>query len=110
MRAFVIANGKTGESLAKNTQEKECDCTLSSKEAILNFDFKKVSMESPFNNLAKKKPSNEASEYAIINGITPFSPHMYPVNKAKKVVGLKARPMISTAKIQKTSSSKPCKE
>ncbi len=70
----------------------------------------KVKIASPLNNLATKKPSNEAIEYAMIRGIIPFNPQMYPVNKAKKVVGLKARPMIKMAKHQKTKSSTPCKD
>jgi len=67
-------------------------------------------MASPFNNLATKKPSNEAIEYATIKGMMPFKPHIYPVNKAKKVVGLNARPIIKMAKHQKTSKSRPSKD
>ena len=110
MMAFVMAKGKTGDSRAKNTQENEFDCTWSRNEAVLNFDLMNDKMASPFNNLATKNPSNEAIEYAIIRGMMPCKPQIYPVNKAKKVVGLNARPIIKMATHQKTSRSMPCKD
>lgn len=76
MMALVMAKGKTGDNRAKNTHENEFDWTWSKNETVLNFDLMNVKIASPFNNLATKKPSNEAMEYAMIRGMIPSNPQM----------------------------------
>lgn len=101
MSAFVIANGKMGDNLAKKTHENESDLTFDIKPSNLNFDFNTFKSASPRIVLAKKNPNVAAREYEIMSGIRAEYPQIYPENKAIKVVGQSAKPNKKTTKIQK---------
>ena len=94
---LVTAKGNTGDNLARRIILNSSFCRFSKICFTFGFSERILRKRPPSIIWAILYPKNEAIQYVIATGIKACQPKKYPLNKAIKVVGVRAKAIVKQA-------------